>query len=152
MLYVQALQELVRHHIESFNFMVDEGLAYAVQVGSYTVQQPPSCYSWDNHCSHLPGCWPNVWLQSDNTPMFKGGSVTKGRAFNTGCTPTWTCRPDWIENDQQAVAYLHTGTPWACAWIKLEYSCIIRYSISNCHCSIAVLQLRREQIKPVVIA
>ena len=30
--FIQALQELVRHHIESFNFMVDEGLSYAVQV------------------------------------------------------------------------------------------------------------------------
>lgn len=143
----------MRHHIESFNFMVDEGLAYAVQVCSYTVYcatTPQLLFLGQS--LHLPMRWPNVWLQSDNTPMFKRGSVTKGRAFNTGCTPTWTCRPDWIENDQQAVAYLHTGTPWACAWIKLEYSCIIRYSIGNCHCSIAVLQLQREQIKPVVIA
>lgn len=28
----QSLQELIRHHIESFNFVLEEGLAYAVQV------------------------------------------------------------------------------------------------------------------------
>ena len=36
-IFVQALQELVRHHIESFNFMVDEGLSYAVQVSGCSV-------------------------------------------------------------------------------------------------------------------
>lgn len=35
--FVQALQELVHHHIESFNFMVDEGLSYAVQVSVCSV-------------------------------------------------------------------------------------------------------------------
>ena len=29
---LQPLQDLIRHHVESFNFAVDEGLSYAVQV------------------------------------------------------------------------------------------------------------------------
>lgn len=28
----EGLQELVRHHVDSFNFVVDEGLKYAIQV------------------------------------------------------------------------------------------------------------------------
>ena len=30
--FIQPLQQLIRHHIESFNFMLDEGLQYAIQV------------------------------------------------------------------------------------------------------------------------
>ena len=29
---LQPLQDLVKHHIESFNFMLDQGISYAVQV------------------------------------------------------------------------------------------------------------------------
>lgn len=31
-LHVQLLQELTKHHISAFNYAVDEGLKYAVEV------------------------------------------------------------------------------------------------------------------------
>lgn len=31
-IFLQSLQKLIKHHIEAFNYMVDEGLTYAIEV------------------------------------------------------------------------------------------------------------------------
>ena len=52
----QPLQSLVRHHIESFNFMLEEGLSHAVKVGMHLYMYMYMCLLLGTYTNTVSAC------------------------------------------------------------------------------------------------